>query len=84
MTKVGSWRDRAACRDIVAAEYDPFFADTAQRFVFDITDAVDDLEAAGAWDDRAVAVCFQPALPEGFEPQPPPAARVGRLFVTHG
>jgi WhiB family redox-sensing transcriptional regulator len=29
MTEVGSWRDRAACRDIVAAEYDPFFADTA-------------------------------------------------------
>jgi WhiB family redox-sensing transcriptional regulator len=29
MTEVGSWRDRAACRDIVAAEYDPFFADPA-------------------------------------------------------
>jgi len=29
MTEVGSWRDRAACRDIVTAEYDPFFADTA-------------------------------------------------------
>jgi WhiB family redox-sensing transcriptional regulator len=29
MSEVGSWRDRAACRDIVAAEYDPFFADPA-------------------------------------------------------
>ena len=29
MTEVGSWRDRAACRDTVAADYDPFFADTA-------------------------------------------------------
>jgi len=29
MTEVGAWRDRAACRDMVAAEYDPFFADTA-------------------------------------------------------
>ena len=24
-----SWRELAACRDIVSAEYDPFFADTA-------------------------------------------------------
>jgi WhiB family redox-sensing transcriptional regulator len=23
-----SWRDLAACRDIVSADYDPFFADT--------------------------------------------------------
>jgi WhiB family transcriptional regulator, redox-sensing transcriptional regulator len=28
MTEPGSWRDRAACRDVVTAEYDPFFADT--------------------------------------------------------
>jgi hypothetical protein len=55
-----------------------------ERFVFDITDAVDDLEAAGDWDDRAVAVCFRPALPAELERQPPPAARVGRVFVTHG
>jgi WhiB family redox-sensing transcriptional regulator len=25
-----SWRDQAACRDVVTAEYDPFFADTAE------------------------------------------------------
>jgi WhiB family redox-sensing transcriptional regulator len=25
-----SWRDRAACLDIVSAEYDPFFADAAE------------------------------------------------------
>jgi WhiB family transcriptional regulator, redox-sensing transcriptional regulator len=28
MSEVGSWRDRAACRDSVTADYDPFFADT--------------------------------------------------------
>ncbi len=28
MTEVGSWRDRAACRDLVTADNDPFFADT--------------------------------------------------------
>jgi WhiB family redox-sensing transcriptional regulator len=30
MTEVGCWRDQAACRDVVTAEYDPFFADTAE------------------------------------------------------
>jgi WhiB family redox-sensing transcriptional regulator len=30
MTGVGSWRDRAACRDVVSADYDPFFADSAE------------------------------------------------------
>jgi WhiB family redox-sensing transcriptional regulator len=28
MTKVGCWRDQAACRDLVTADHDPFFADT--------------------------------------------------------
>jgi WhiB family redox-sensing transcriptional regulator len=28
MTEVRSWRDEAACRDVVTADYDPFFADT--------------------------------------------------------
>jgi hypothetical protein len=28
MSEVGSWRDRAACRDSVTADHDPFFADT--------------------------------------------------------
>ena len=28
MTEVGCWRDQAACRDVVTAHYDPFFADT--------------------------------------------------------
>jgi len=28
MTEVRSWRDQAACRDVVTADYDPFFADT--------------------------------------------------------
>jgi WhiB family redox-sensing transcriptional regulator len=30
MTAVRCWRDQAACRDVVTAEYDPFFADTAE------------------------------------------------------
>jgi WhiB family redox-sensing transcriptional regulator len=29
MTAVRCWRDQAACRDVVTADYDPFFADTA-------------------------------------------------------
>jgi WhiB family redox-sensing transcriptional regulator len=28
MTEVACWRDQAACRDVVTADYDPFFADT--------------------------------------------------------
>jgi WhiB family transcriptional regulator, redox-sensing transcriptional regulator len=28
MTEVRSWRDRAACRDLVTADNDPFFADS--------------------------------------------------------
>jgi WhiB family transcriptional regulator, redox-sensing transcriptional regulator len=30
MTKVRCWRDQAACREVVTAEYDPFFSDTAE------------------------------------------------------
>ena len=29
MTEMGCWRDQAACRDLVTADHDPFFADTA-------------------------------------------------------
>jgi hypothetical protein len=29
MTEVGCWRDQAACQEVVTADYDPFFADTA-------------------------------------------------------
>ena len=28
MSESGSWRDRAACRDVLTADYDPFFSDT--------------------------------------------------------
>ena len=28
MTEVGCWRAQATCRDVVTADYDPFFADT--------------------------------------------------------
>jgi WhiB family redox-sensing transcriptional regulator len=30
MTEVRCWHDQAACRDLVTAEYDPFFADSAE------------------------------------------------------
>jgi WhiB family redox-sensing transcriptional regulator len=30
MTEVRCWRDQAACRDVVTADYDPFFADTVE------------------------------------------------------
>jgi WhiB family redox-sensing transcriptional regulator len=30
MTEVRCWRNRAACLEVVSAEYDPFFADTAE------------------------------------------------------
>jgi WhiB family transcriptional regulator, redox-sensing transcriptional regulator len=30
MTEVRCWRDEAACRDVVTAEYDPFFSDSAE------------------------------------------------------
>ena len=54
----------------------------AQRFVLDITDAAGDL--ARGWEHDALAVSFHPALPDGFAPEQPPAARVGRVFVTNG
>ena len=28
MIELRCWRDQAACRDLVTADYDPFFADT--------------------------------------------------------
>jgi Common central domain of tyrosinase len=57
--------------------------DGTQRFVFEVTDAVDASEPAGTWDERALAVTFHPALPAGLVPEPAPAARVGRVFLTH-
>ena len=54
----------------------------AQRFVLDITDAVDDVESL--WDELALAVTFHPALPEGFATARAPVARVGRVYVTRG
>jgi Common central domain of tyrosinase len=56
--------------------------DGTQRFVFDVTDAIDTLAAGGLRDERALAVTFHPALPAGFVPDPAPAARVGRVFLT--
>jgi WhiB family transcriptional regulator, redox-sensing transcriptional regulator len=29
MTEVRCWRDQAACLEVVSADYDPFFADSA-------------------------------------------------------
>jgi hypothetical protein len=53
----------------------------AQRFVFDVTDAVGDL--GDDWEDRALEVTFHPARPAGPGAQPRPAARVGSVFLTH-
>jgi hypothetical protein len=55
--------------------------DDARRFVFDVTDAVDDVEP---WDERALAVSFHPALPAGLAGCEPLSARVGNVFLTHG
>jgi WhiB family redox-sensing transcriptional regulator len=30
VTEVGCWRDQATCRNVVTADYDPFFADTQE------------------------------------------------------
>jgi hypothetical protein len=30
MSEARCWRDQAACRELVTAQYDPFFADTAE------------------------------------------------------
>jgi hypothetical protein len=58
----------------------PGRAPAAQHFLFDITDAV--LAAAGGDGngDGALEVSFHPAVPGRCEA----AARVGRVFVTHG
>jgi Common central domain of tyrosinase len=55
-----------------------------ERFVFDVTDIVSRLEAAGRWDDRRITVSFHPALPEGYRAERTPAVRIGRIYVTHG
>jgi hypothetical protein len=55
--------------------------DDAHRFVFDITDAVDDVDR---WDERALAVSFHPALPAAPAGREPVCARVGSVFLTHG
>jgi len=54
--------------------------DDARRFVFDVTDAVDDVEPL---DDRALAVSFHPALPAGVAGCEALSARVGSVFLTH-
>jgi hypothetical protein len=55
-----------------------------ERFIFDITDIVSRLEAAGRWDDSRITVSFHPALPEGYAAAQTPAVRIGRVYVTHG
>ena len=40
-----------------------------ERFIFDITDAVQELETAGRWDERRLTVSFHPALPDGHDEQ---------------
>jgi hypothetical protein len=48
-----------------------------QRFVFDITDAVE-------YPGDPMVVSFHPALPPGFLVEPAPTARVGRVVVIRG
>jgi hypothetical protein len=55
--------------------------DDAHRFVFDITDAVEDLDP---WHDRAIEVSFHPALPAALAGCEALSARVGSVFLTHG
>jgi hypothetical protein len=55
--------------------------DDARRFVFDVTDAVDDVEP---WAGRALAVSFHPALPAAIAGREAPSARVGNVFLSHG
>lgn len=55
-----------------------------ERFIFDVTDIVTRLQAAGRWDDRRITVSFHPALPEGYRAERAPAVRIGRVYVTHG
>jgi hypothetical protein len=55
-----------------------------ERFIFDITDIVSMLEAAGRWDETRTTVSFHPALPEGYSAERAPAVRIGRVYVTHG
>lgn len=56
-------------------------AHDAHHFVFDITDAVEDLDP---WDDRALEVSFHPALPAALAGCEAVSARVGSVFLTHG
>jgi hypothetical protein len=55
-----------------------------ERFIFDITDVVSRLEAAGRRDETRITVSFHPALPEGHSAERTPAVRIGRVYVTHG
>ena len=55
-----------------------------ERFIFDITDIVSRLEAAGEWDEDRITVSFHPALPEGYSANRTPSVRIGRVYVTHG
>jgi hypothetical protein len=55
-----------------------------ERFIFDITDVVDRLAAAGRWDESRITVSFHPALPKGYSAERTPTVRVGRVYVTHG
>ncbi|HEX2126208.1 MAG TPA: hypothetical protein VHF45_06585, partial [Thermoleophilaceae bacterium] len=55
-----------------------------ERFIFDITDVVSRLEAAGRWDETRITVSFHPALPGGYSAERMPTVRVGRVSVTHG
>jgi Common central domain of tyrosinase len=65
-----------------AAEQDPGVS--GERFIFDITQVVCALSAAGRWDENKITVSFHPAPPEGYDDDRTPSVRVGRVYVTHG
>jgi hypothetical protein len=55
-----------------------------ERFIFDNTDTVSRLAAAGRWDETRITVSFHPALPEGYSAERTAVVRIGRVYVTHG
>jgi tyrosinase-like protein len=55
-----------------------------ERFIFEITDIVSRLEAAGRWDETRITVSFHPALPAGYSAVRTLTVRIGRVYVTHG
>ncbi len=54
------------------------------RFIFDITQTVQKLDAAGCWNEHEIRVTFRPVLPTESYDEAVPTVTVGRVYVTHG